>query len=294
MGPPPSPPPKMASFYIVLPSNVAHYGSKANKTSHYITHLPRALELNPPNSWECGLVEFHYPVSWHNLTDRDICTLKVIHRTFGPPLEEPDDRRGSVPSLHMADKTALGTPTIVDRKYTFHIGPGHFARPEELLGEITSKRPPSFKSRLTFNKSTRKCTINMQAGYKLVLHPLLARMLGFVENEFEAFKRNTTFPSPSPVNPTSGFDYILIYTDIVKDSVVGTAEAPLLRTVPASRNWGQQMSHIFDSPHYMPVALSQIPRIEIKIAAETGNLIPFEQGKTLVKLHFRKKSPFAL
>ena len=259
----------MGSFYVVLPSNVVHYGSKPNKTSHYITYLPRALELNPPNSWECGLVEFHYPVSWHNLTDRDMCTLKFINRTFGPP--------------------------IGDVEHTFHIGPGHFGNPEGLLGEITSRKPKTFKGKFNFvHRSRKKCSIIIQAGQKLVLHPLLARMLGFVENEFDAFDKSTTFTSRSPVTPTSGFDYILVYTNIVKDSVVGSGEAPLLRTVPASRNWGHQQSHIFDNPHYVPVALSQIPRIEIKIASETGNLIPFEEGKTLVKLHFRKKSPFAL
>ena len=216
--------------------------------------------------------------------------MKYITRTYGPP--PVPDRSGPVPRLNIADKTIY--ETFVDTEHAYHIGPGHFGHGEELVDEINEKKPQSFRCRFHIHKNTKKCTIFIQAGQKLVLHPLLARMLGFVENEFEAFDKSNAITSRSIVSPTSGFEYILVYTDIVKDSVVGTTEAPLLRTVPASRRWDEQVSHIFDSPHYVPVALSRIPRIEIKIASETGNLVPFEQGKTLIKLHFRKKSPFSL
>ena len=54
------------SYFIVLPSNVPVLKGikQENKTSHYRTLLPRALQMDDRRSWEVALVEICYPQSW--------------------------------------------------------------------------------------------------------------------------------------------------------------------------------------------------------------------------------------
>ena len=76
---------------------------------------------------------------------------------------------------------------------------------------------------------------------------------------------------------------------IVDDCVVGNTVAPLLRTVLVEGNYGDFVQKTYIHPHYLPISYNRINDIEISLRDDLGNLIPFEFGKVLVKLHFRRK-----
>ena len=83
---------------------------------------------------------------------------------------------------------------------------------------------------------------------------------------------------------------IYVYTDIVEYQFVGDSMSPLLRTVTTSDKDFDSVVHAhFDSPHYISVNKTLITSINIDIRDDQGEKIHFEQGKTLVKLHFRPK-----
>lgn len=53
-----------ATFYMTLPSNASMYLHPDNTLPHYVTALPRRINL--PGGWGCGIVEIQYPYSWCN------------------------------------------------------------------------------------------------------------------------------------------------------------------------------------------------------------------------------------
>jgi len=76
----------------------------------------------------------------------------------------------------------------------------------------------------------------------------------------------------------------------VSYSLVGDTKVPLLRVVDTQGTYGQMVSATFTHPHYVPVARSDLETIEINISNELGKPVPFEFGKLVVTLHFRRKN----
>ena len=73
---------------------------------------------------------------------------------------------------------------------------------------------------------------------------------------------------------------------------VGDTMAPLLRIVEVSgtrNDERQELTHIqYDQPRYFPVQKKAFDTIEIDIRDDTGESIPFDTGKLIVTLHFRR------
>ena len=71
--------------------------------------------------------------------------------------------------------------------------------------------------------------------------------------------------------------------------MVGDTSAPLLRNVPAKGNFGSMVNIDFTKLEYKPVSTSLVNTIKIDIRDDTGKHIPFNNGRVIVKLHFRQK-----
>ena len=82
---------------------------------------------------------------------------------------------------------------------------------------------------------------------------------------------------------------IYLHSDICDDSNVNGNRKPLLRRLMTVEpgNW----SAILETPHYVPVKLSEIDNIEIYITDEHGGLVSFLDYPSTVTLHF-KAFPF--
>ena len=87
------------------------------------------------------------------------------------------------------------------------------------------------------------------------------------------------------------FHSMFVYCSIIKESYVAEKIVPLLRCfeTPLDANYGGQIALNFDNPQYIPVRSKEIDNIEIKIKNEDGDPFPFEHGRVLVVLHFRRK-----
>ena len=49
------------------------------------------------------------------------------------------------------------------------------------------------------------------------------------------------------------------------------------------------MTHqIIENPIYIPLNRREIKDIEVQICDDTGELVPFDSGKSLMMLHFKK------
>ena len=88
-----------------------------------------------------------------------------------------------------------------------------------------------------------------------------------------------------------GFYSFFVYCDAVEHVVVGDVKAPLLRTVNITGKEGLTVNRIFQMVQYVPVQRKQFSKIEIDIRDDTGHPVPFQRGKVIVTLHFRRKRP---
>jgi hypothetical protein len=79
-----------------------------------------------------------------------------------------------------------------------------------------------------------------------------------------------------------------VYTDIISSCIVGNIEAPLLRVVPVQgEHWNYQCT-TFDKIEYLPVSKSSVSSISVYIYTDYGEPVPFNEGKTVVTLSFRR------
>lgn len=248
----------LSQFYVTLPSTSSAKFYPDNKLSDYTTRLHTPLRLT--GEWEVSLVEINYPRSWFNISKE---TRKISWRG--------------------------GTDHVLQTEI---LSPGYYERATDILTEIRKKIPEPFNDNITsYIKSlSRKCIVNCSKGTEVYLNQTLARILGF-EDAILLQKNNVgTFP----VDLHRGYYTLYVYSDIVTSQYVGDAHAPLLRTVDVDHtDVGGMVCRTYNTPHYIPVKMSDIDTINIVIRRDSGELMPFESGQVICKLHFRlKKSPY--
>lgn len=248
----------MSEFYIVLPSNTETDIFPNNKTSDFEIPLPRALEFND-GTWEVCLVELHYPHSWHNV-------------------------RSPFLQVEFAAKQIA---------YRGKVEHGYYMRTEELIHAINSLKPHNFEGKIFISRTNKRVKAVLHPGEYIHFKKELAALLGFetheLENPFTADKKLLIkAPNVSDVHAT--MHNIFVYTNIVKETLVGKGYCPLLRIVPTDKGeHGNNVHMTFINPFYHELALDRISSIRITLCDDQGQPVRFQFGKVICKLHFRRK-----
>ena len=291
-------------FYLTLPSNASMKMYPNNTLAHYITDLPRLIDLT--GEWECGLAEIQYPHTWYNIGMYD--TWFFLNETIAMDL----------------------TPSA-------RISAGYYKSPMSLMNHVNqglnSMATDKTRAKLSYSAITQKMTLHMTPGTEFTVprRSALGRMLGFVSSvissppstvpvilgsimsatisatEATSTDGNTSTalflsPKETPDGPYTyrkeaehvvqmdqGFDTIYVYTDVVESRIVGDSVAPLLRALPVGGRHGETVSDRFTNIHYVPLLYSHFKSIEMDIRDDTGRRVPFEYGRVTVTLHFRRR-----
>jgi len=140
----------------------------------------------------------------------------------------------------------------------------------------------------SFIKDTNqlKLTFSGNAIKEVKLPEKLQYMLGLISPNIE---KGTTTANYAP-DFTGGFTTLYIHCNIVEPQIIGNIRSELLRTVPVNNNqkFGDTVHKLFTSPHYVNVLHKNFDNILVEIRSDEGLPVPFEYGKVIVKLHFRK------
>jgi hypothetical protein len=98
------------------------------------------------------------------------------------------------------------------------------------------------------------------------------------------------FKAPRSAELNAGSHSILVYSNIVEHNFVGDSFAQLLRLVevPTKSNYGEQVVLRYDQPHYIPLQTHSFDTIQVELKDDTGQNIPFEFGRVIIKLIFKK------
>lgn len=124
----------------------------------------------------------------------------------------------------------------------------------------------------------------------------LAELLGFDHEKVYTYRyydvKQLVRYSKHPINLQYMFETMYIYCSIVENQIIGNTVAPLLRIIDLQDKFKSIINRVYDTPHYVPVLLKDISAIEINIKTDMNEFVPFEFGKVVIKLHFRRRSYF--
>ena len=256
---------KAKMFYLTLPSNSSMTTLPDNTVANFRVKLPQALDLS--GRWEVGLTEIQYPHSWCNVGENTHFVEVLV------PNAVPDDADSTVATAEYF--------TLALNKGFYHspkkIG-GSFGELEE-LGQETP-RQTEVQIRRSVSKSDRVCEA---PHFRQTFSPS-GQTLGIRHDGHSLRKKQGV----AGERPGSGFQFPFMYCNVVQPTVVGDTFVPLLRIVPVEGKTGQTVTRTYQNIQYLPVQANNFETVEIQIAKDTGELVPFERGKAVVTLHFRK------
>jgi hypothetical protein len=234
------------------------------------------MPLELKGEWEVALTEISYTVDWYNIPhnmDIQIVCGDVINETM--------------------------------------LVAGHYGTIEFLMDQINllfSSFTTDFEKvpMLIMNSVTRKVSLLKGESHGIILDIFfpdeLAFLLGFStklknKSEYNLRSKRHNFTdkvveADFPYEITGGLHSMYIYSDIVKPSFVGDTYAQLLRVINVDHKskWSEQTGTTFNNLNYHQVSGNAITTIEVSLKDDTGDLFPFQGGRTWLTLHFRKKS----
>lgn len=281
----------MASFYLTLPSNVKN-DLHTNTISHFQTRLHKKYSFPVNENWEVAVVEISYPKSWY--------TLQVPQKI----------------SLFTFNFSAVNTFDFIENDLAV-LPPGHYDDPDRLMDAINDILNSKYKTVvkalpvLKFNKDTEHVEYSIpfvrdSPTYFVKFDKELETILGFTDDNDKSIMDHLSYSkiteyikatyldglvrSFKPLKLHAGYHTLYLYSDIVQFSGVGNTNAQILRAleVPSNKYFGDQVVLTYNNPYYIPLLRREFETLEIELKDETGNTVPFELGRVIVVLHFRK------
>jgi hypothetical protein len=165
------------------------------------------------------------------------------------------------------------------------INNGHYESVPDLVKAMNSQisKDDQGKIQLTYNKHTRKVTVDVKKQANIWFTGDIAAALGFDEDSF--ITRKTTSSYTADIN--AGFSSMFVYCNLVSDQIVGDKKVPLLRAVQAEGEYGDVITKTYQNPLYIPVGTKQFETLEVYITDDLGRPVPFDYGRSICTLHLR-------
>ena len=250
------------------------------------TKLPKQIDINKQD-WEVAVVELILPTQLVNVTEEErffnvVSTdKKVIQELTRFGKGRPYLPHGARLSIPAGVYTSAG-----------HMLEEMNATIQAVCGDIFTKHNIVFQIAYSPTQKRVKIAKNSDKRIGLELHPNLRMKLGGTPTGFEDVFTYDKDPFPYSPDLNMGYNFLFIYSDIADYTMIGNVEAPLLRVVSFTATNNEQAGHHheeFLNLHYVPVAKASFDEIGIHIKGETGDSVHFANGKSMVKLHFRRR-----
>lgn len=265
-------------FYIVLLSNSSQSYFPENKSTHFVTKLPKHINLQ--GDWAVALIDIHVPLNFQNVPKEEESRCMIYERI---------------------NKYIKITGADITKKV--YIPPGNYKNFEDLIRELNvhtenSHIEFSLKSgsyvavrKNCGNDELKKC--NGYVEHSLQLCQSLRQILGFQSRKIGVFS-NVDILSDFPANLHAALpSNLLVYTDICQPYITGDAYTKLLRNVPldlGDYTYGRTLSVDFSRPLYIPLLCTSFETVEILIRSEIGQKVLIDHGTVTLTLHFKRVS----
>ena len=233
-----------------------------------------------------GLVELHYPHTWENIEVDSNRTIRIwipgeqgllpLTSSFQLPPANYDTESGLVEAINKA---------VYDEVFSFQgdeelveSSKKYWLKQRDDLGLVLLLRYSKKNNRIKIKTPYPTCSISFP--------PLLQYILGFGSEQWVSINRSILAKYPPDL--TAGFNSIYVYCDLVEPQVIGNTLAPILRIASIEGKNGDFINKIFLTPHYCRLRTRTFDSVEISLKTDTNDLIKFNFGKVIAKVHLRK------
>jgi len=239
-----------------------------NTAAKFTTELSAAIELS--GDWEVALTEITYPRKSFTVVD------------------------GST-SIEISE-TYYAEENITDGwECTVRLKEGRYETVEEVVNALNGEADGYFSvayngSKIIFFADGESEPTRSGQRQNFRLSPAMQRLLGFKKNRF-TLELGDKLAGVMPPDFTEGLTSMYVYCDVIDPVVVGDCRVQLLRTLPFSHKPNVDVfNHVFSNPLYTPLQKKHFGTLEVNIMTDTGQPVPFVDGKSIVVLHFRRSS----
>lgn len=163
------------------------------------------------------------------------------------------------------------------------------AKSDELRRNPPKRNMLSDILKISYSKNQQRVKVHWltESIKEIKFDDSLQFMLGFNKNRLLKPGINTADYNEDISGAENTF---FVYCNIVQPQYVGNSLIPLLRTVPVNlETLGATGHKEFTAPHYIGVLCNEFDTIQIEVRNDSGDLIDFQFGKVIVKLHLRQK-----
>ena len=251
-------------FYVTLPSDssVGYYPN--NTVARFVTKLSERIRIE--GDYEMGLVEIIYPHSWYNIDNEDqkywIAAVPEHEETF--------------PKIYLES--------------------GYYEDGAALAAALNRECHRGFDDldvKFSYSETIGRFSLSVQStdSHLFGMSEDLQRYMGFGLNILTLVtnKQFLGTMAEQAFDVNRGLNLMYVYCDVASHAIVGDTKTPLLRVCNVVGKHGEVVRHSYDQPHYVPVGRREFDTIEIAINNEHGEPMPFEYGKSVVTLHFRRR-----
>lgn len=298
----------MEEIITFLPSNVKSEYYE-NTITKFKTKLAAPIQLD--GEWEVGLSNISYTKSWDLKSEQGIIHLIAYDKEAEFELIENFIEINFSNQTDIEMLVDLINDSVGEKKSKDQL---NYFLPQLILHEKFGKIEMKFGMRnsgiclFKFSKNLSKFLgfdndlidktfREIENNYKKHFNDTLGSFTQFKDDVKTRWKpgeelnygRISIF-SHSPFNFNPDINNLFVYCDIIKPNFVGNDMEPLLRIVgvPSDARYKEEVRESFIDIHYHPLSTNYIESIEIDIKDEDKNPIPFQFGRTIVELHFRK------
>ena len=308
----------MDNFPLTLTSNASMKIFPNNVPGNYKTKLSTPLNLD--GQWEGSIMDVQLPYRWNNI-EKDIhFSLSFFHPKFASHLlpAPPEVFEEYYKQLQgLTTKCHVGTSEVM-RVYRWkdfisisvQLPAGFYESVQILLDMLMAKiksvdkeypalnefsknfkfEYDSFTNRITFDFGDYETIILSNKEENFGIFGMTASKKYHHRDDYPMWDYELKGKTILPLRPSLRiFKSIFVYTDIIKDQIVGDTQVPLLGALPVIEKPGNQLYWAFQHPLYVPITKNFIDTIEIKMTDETGKTIMFKDGLAIVRLHIRKR-----
>lgn len=273
-----------SQFYIHLPSDSSLNVYPNNTIAKFSTKLANTVVLD--GQYEVGLSEIIYPIDYANIDNRDKSYKFWIKRVV--KIVDPETQKESfVEEIRKKRLVKTGNYSTIDEFLDSfnHLIADEFSE-NNLQNNLRFTKGEDDQLILICNRPRDRSSMD---GAFFMMSPHLSERLGY-DSEATSISLFETYRLRSRnFELNMGKNIMYIYCDVISHSLVGDVSAPLLRACNLQQSAKSRTFHLsFPDVHYKPVQKCQFDTIDISINTEQGNPMPFQSGKVLITLHFRR------
>ena len=161
----------------------------------------------------------------------------------------------------------------------------YFTNALDLCSYLNRGDKTKFSYQFGYDKMTNKFQVKVDGSTVLRISKTLSSSLGFDQEQFY----NQKYIAPRKNTFNWNINHFYIYSNFIQPIQVGGKPVPLLSYIPIDAGeFGQMMHKEFQNKIYVPLNVYHLQHCEFGIYDDTGKLIDFIGGRTVLTLHFRK------